>query len=70
MNGWEYTNKQERPEVVTINGEKFLKLPQLSRKRPDGSVEVHPAFIINGTECSHIYRGEAVPFNRKEQTNE
>ena len=65
MSDWEYTNKQERPEVVTINGEKFLKVPQLSRKRQDGSREVHPAFINNGTACGHIYQGEPVPFRSK-----
>lgn len=65
MSNWEYTNKQARPETVTINGEKFLKVPQISRKRSDGSREVHPAFINNGTACSYIYQGGDVPFQPK-----
>lgn len=65
MNVWEYTNKQDKPEVVTINGERFLKVPQISRKRSYGSREIHPAFINNGVAYSHIYQGKDEPFQPK-----
>lgn len=65
MSNWEYTNKQARSEIVTINGENFLKVPQMSRERSDGSREVHPAFINNGTAHSYIYQSGDVPFQPK-----
>lgn len=65
MNGWEYTNKQEKPEVVTIKGEYFLKIPQISRKQSDGSREIHPAFIKNGVAYSHVYQGGDKPYQPK-----
>lgn len=65
--GWTFTNPEERPEEVIINGEKFLKVPQISRTLSDGSKEIHPSFmkqegdkIVEVKEC---YIGKPYPID-------